>query len=150
MAEQLSPLDATFLELEEANWGAHMHIGAVLVFEPRPDGRAPSDADVSQQLEERIDELPRFRQRLSSPTTGGLSWPAWQRSGAKPSVCGASCSGCLPHVVESPRPCLPPPTIPVRRERAISLSMSSSSAERCSRISPSVRCSISRSQPIRL
>jgi diacylglycerol O-acyltransferase / wax synthase len=78
MAEQLSPLDATFLELEEANWGAHMHIGAVLVFEPRPDGRAPSDADVSQQLEERIDELPRFRQRLSSPTTGGLSWPAWQ------------------------------------------------------------------------
>jgi WS/DGAT/MGAT family acyltransferase len=78
MAEQLSPLDATFLELEEANWAAHMHIGAVLVFEPRPVGRAPSDAEVSQQLEERIDELPRFRQRLSSPTTGGLSWPAWQ------------------------------------------------------------------------
>lgn len=37
MGEQLSPLDATFLELEEADESAHMHIGGALVFE-RTDG----------------------------------------------------------------------------------------------------------------
>ena len=34
MSEQLNALDATFLELEEADQGAHMHIGGVMVFEP--------------------------------------------------------------------------------------------------------------------
>ena len=39
MSEQLNALDATFLELEEADQGAHMHIGGVMVFEPgRTDG----------------------------------------------------------------------------------------------------------------
>ena len=33
-AERLSALDVSFLELEEAN--AHMHIGAVAVFEAAP------------------------------------------------------------------------------------------------------------------
>jgi hypothetical protein len=34
--ERLTPLDATFLELEEADQAAHMHIGAVMVFEAGP------------------------------------------------------------------------------------------------------------------
>ena len=34
--ERLTPLDATFLELEEADEAAHMHIGAVMVFEAAP------------------------------------------------------------------------------------------------------------------
>jgi diacylglycerol O-acyltransferase / wax synthase len=74
----LTALDATFLELEEADQGAHMHIGAVMVFERRPDGSAPSTAALIEHLESRLDALPRFRQRLSSPTTGGLAWPRWE------------------------------------------------------------------------
>ena len=31
---RLSALDATFLELEQADPAAHMHIGAVMVFAP--------------------------------------------------------------------------------------------------------------------
>jgi diacylglycerol O-acyltransferase len=78
MSEQLNALDATFLELEELDQSAHMHIGVVMVFEPRPDGRgAPSVAELAKRLGRGIEELPRFRQRLSSPATGGLSWPDW-------------------------------------------------------------------------
>jgi diacylglycerol O-acyltransferase / wax synthase len=76
--DTLTALDATFLELEEADQGAHMHIGAVMVFERRPDGSAPSTAALIEHLESRLDALPRFRQRLSSPTTGGLAWPRWE------------------------------------------------------------------------
>jgi diacylglycerol O-acyltransferase / wax synthase len=78
MSDQLNALDATFLELEEADQGVHMHIGGVMVFEPRPDGRAPSVAEVVARIEEGLDILPRYRDRLSSPTTGGLSWPSWR------------------------------------------------------------------------
>ena len=38
---QLSALDAAFLELEEADESAHMHIGWAMVFEPPPGGGAP-------------------------------------------------------------------------------------------------------------
>ena len=78
MAEHLTALDATFLELEEADQSAHMHIGAVMVFEPPPRGRAPDIAEVCAHLESRLDALPRFSQRLSEPKTGGLSWPTWE------------------------------------------------------------------------
>ena len=78
MDEQLNALDATFLELEEADQGAHMHIGGVMVFEPRPDGRAPSVSEVVARLEQGLEQLPRYRDRLSSPTTGGFSWPFWR------------------------------------------------------------------------
>ena len=78
MSEQLNALDATFLELEEADQGAHMHIGGVMVFEPRPDGRAPSVSEVVARLEQGLEQLPRYRDRLSSPTTGGFSWPFWR------------------------------------------------------------------------
>lgn len=74
MADRLHALDATFLELEEADLSAHMHIGAVIVFEP---SEAPSVSEVAADLADRLDELPRYRQRLSEPHTGGLSWPSW-------------------------------------------------------------------------
>ena len=77
MAEHVSPLDATFLELEEAEPSAHMHIGAVMVFDALPDGGVPSTAMVRSHLEQRLTAMPRFRQRLSEPTTGGLGWPTW-------------------------------------------------------------------------
>jgi WS/DGAT/MGAT family acyltransferase len=75
MADQLHPLDATFLELEEADLSAHMHIGAVVLFEP---SEPPSVADVAADLDARLDALPRYQQRLSEPRTGGLSWPSWE------------------------------------------------------------------------
>lgn len=77
MTEHLNALDATFLELEEADQGAHMHIGGLMIFEARPDGRAPSVSEVVARLEEGLERLPRYRHRLSSPTTGGFSWPSW-------------------------------------------------------------------------
>jgi diacylglycerol O-acyltransferase / wax synthase len=76
--EQLSPLDATFLELEQADETAHMHIGAALVFDPLPGGGAPDLEELRAHLMERIVALPRYRQRLSQPHTGGLTWPNWE------------------------------------------------------------------------
>jgi diacylglycerol O-acyltransferase / wax synthase len=76
-SNRLSPLDATFLELEEADESAHMHIGAVLVFESRP-GMPPSLPRLRKHLEARLGIVPRYRCRLSEPHTGGLRWPAWE------------------------------------------------------------------------
>jgi len=78
MSEHLTPLDATFLELEQADESAHMHIGGVLVFDPLPNGGPPSREDLCQHLASRLGQLPRYRQHLSEPHTGGLSWPEWQ------------------------------------------------------------------------
>ena len=33
--DRLTPLDATFLELEEADNAAHMHIGSLMIYEAR-------------------------------------------------------------------------------------------------------------------
>ena len=78
MGEHLTALDATFLELEEVDESAHMHIGAILVFDPLPDGRRPSRQEVCENLERRLGQLPRYLQRLSEPRTGGFSWPEWE------------------------------------------------------------------------
>ncbi len=77
MEEQLTPLDATFLELEEGDESAHMHVGWAMLFDPLPDGGTPTLAQVRELLDERLQLLPRFRRRLSSPRTGRLSWPHW-------------------------------------------------------------------------
>src|ERR671935_511273 len=76
--EPLSPLDATFLELEDADPTAHMHIGGVLVFDALPGGGTPTLARVRRHLERRLDALPRYRQKLSRRGTGGLRWPEWE------------------------------------------------------------------------
>ena len=78
MSEHLTPLDATFLELEQADESAHMHIGGIMVFDPLPDGGPPSHEELCQHLASRLGQLPRYRQRLSEPHTGGLSWPEWE------------------------------------------------------------------------
>ncbi len=79
MVDQLSALDATFLELEEMDEGATMHIGGVMVFEPVPDGGGvPTLEAVSRDIASRLTLLPRYSQRLSSQRTGGLTWPHWQ------------------------------------------------------------------------
>lgn len=76
--DQLTALDASFLELEQADHGALMHIGAVLVFDALPGGGTPAIGEVRQHLEQRLELSPRYRQKLSAPRTGGLAWPSWE------------------------------------------------------------------------
>ena len=78
MTDRLTPLDATFLELEQEDDSAHMHIGGALVFDPRPDGSIPTVEELRAHLDARLGHLPRYRRRLSAPRTGGLSWPEWE------------------------------------------------------------------------
>jgi WS/DGAT/MGAT family acyltransferase len=82
MGEQLSMLDTMFLELEQADDAAHMHIGAALVFEPLPSGGTPDVTALRDHLRERVGLLPRFSQQLSSPHAGPLTWLTWERAEA--------------------------------------------------------------------
>ena len=75
--DDLNALDATFLELEEADQSAHMHIGAVMLFEPPPGERAPSLERVRADSTLASPACRGSRQRLSKPRTGGLRWPRW-------------------------------------------------------------------------
>ena len=77
MSDTLTALDATFLELEQQDEGALMSIGGVSVFDPMPGGGAPPIEEVCANLGARLDQLPRYSQRLSSVRTGGLGWPRW-------------------------------------------------------------------------
>jgi WS/DGAT/MGAT family acyltransferase len=77
MSERLSSLDATFLELEDADQAAHMHIGAVMVFEARPEG-PPALDELRGEIERRIGLLPRYRSRLTGPHVGPLRRPEWE------------------------------------------------------------------------
>lgn len=77
MSHALTALDATFLELEQQDEGALMGIGGVSVFEPVPGGGAPTVEELCADLGERLDQLPRYSQRLSSTRTGGFAWPRW-------------------------------------------------------------------------
>ena len=60
MGEQLSMLDTMFLELEQADESAHMHIGAALLFEPLPGGGTPEIAEFRDHMRARVGILPRF------------------------------------------------------------------------------------------
>ena len=76
--ERLSSLDATFLELEQHEDGATMHIGGALIFEPLSEtGGSPSLDALLELLDERLGRLPRFRMRLSEERVHGLQRPAW-------------------------------------------------------------------------
>ena len=81
MNDRLSMLDTMFLDLEEADPGAHMHIGAALIFDPLPDGGAPAIEELRDQMAERLAIVPRFGQRLSDPHTSVLSWRSWESVG---------------------------------------------------------------------
>ncbi len=78
MGEQLSMLDTMFLELEQFDESAHMHIGAALVFDPLPGGGTPDITTLREHVGERIEMLPRFRQQLSAPQAGPLTWLTWE------------------------------------------------------------------------
>lgn len=78
MGDRLTPLDAAFLELEEADESAHMHIGWAMLFDPLPEGEEPSLKALRSQTLERLEPLPRFLQRLSTPRVGSFSLPTWE------------------------------------------------------------------------
>jgi WS/DGAT/MGAT family acyltransferase len=77
VTEHLSPLDTMFLDLEQADDGATMHFGAVMVFDPVPEGGAPDVDRVREHLGRRLYQVPRYRMQLSRPRAGHLSWATW-------------------------------------------------------------------------
>ena len=56
--DRLSPLDASFLHIEDGV--SHMHIGSVAIFEGPP----PPYADVVEMVESKLDLVPRYRQKV--------------------------------------------------------------------------------------
>jgi diacylglycerol O-acyltransferase len=68
--DRLTAVDASFLAQEGAN--AHMHIGAVTVFEGPP----PAFADFADHVRGRLHLVPRYRQKLAVPPleTGRPLW----------------------------------------------------------------------------
>jgi diacylglycerol O-acyltransferase / wax synthase len=77
VGEQLSMLDTMFLELEQVDETAHMHIGAALVFGPLPEG-GPGIGEFRDHVGERVRLLPRFAQQLSAPRAGPLTRLTWE------------------------------------------------------------------------
>jgi len=78
MGEQLSMLDTMFLELEQFDESAHMHIGAALVFDPLPAGGTPDITEFRDYMRRRVGNLPRYAQRLSGSHAGPLTWLTWE------------------------------------------------------------------------
>jgi len=68
--ERLTGLDATFLHLEDRS--AHMHVGALVIFEGKP----PSYREVLALIESRLHNVPRYRQRLMT-VPFGQGRPVW-------------------------------------------------------------------------
>jgi diacylglycerol O-acyltransferase len=81
MSNRLSFLDTLFLDLEQADPNAHMHIGAALIFDPLPGGGAPSIDALRAHLGERLALLPRYSQRLSAIHTSPLHRTEWEPVG---------------------------------------------------------------------
>src|SRR3954454_18531887 len=59
--ERLTAVDASFLAQERA--GSHMHVGAIMLFEGPP----PSYDELLEQIESRLQLVPRYRQKLAFP-----------------------------------------------------------------------------------
>lgn len=77
MRSHLSPLDATFLEIEEADPSTHMHLGWVMVFDRASGARAPSLGKLRTQVRERLERVSVLRRRLSMPKVDRLALPVW-------------------------------------------------------------------------
>lgn len=68
--ERLSPLDASFLDIEDDT--NHMHIGSVAIF----SGPAPSHDELSAAIAPKLDLVPRYRQRIRGVPLG-INRPVW-------------------------------------------------------------------------
>ena len=68
--DRLSPLDASFLHIEDdVN---HMHIGSIGIFEGPP----PAYEELTATVGGRLSLVPRYRQRIAK-VPGGLANPVW-------------------------------------------------------------------------
>ena len=65
---RLSPLDASFLEVESPT--AHMHVGWAATFAPPEGARRPSFEDLRDHVTRRLCRAPRYRQRLAQVPLG--------------------------------------------------------------------------------
>jgi diacylglycerol O-acyltransferase len=68
--DRLTPLDASFLHIEDA--AGPMHVGCVMVFA----GELPDYEDFVERVEDRLDLVPRYRQRLAGVPLG-QGRPKW-------------------------------------------------------------------------
>ena len=72
--ERLTPLDASFLDVETSS--AHMHVGWAALFDPPEQGAAPSFEQLRDHIGRRLRRAPRYRQRLASVPLGA-GRPVW-------------------------------------------------------------------------
>ena len=74
--DRLTAVDASFLTNESSS--SHMHVGAILIFEGPP----PRYVDLVEHVRGRLNQVPRFRQRLVVPPleAGGRSGPTTSTS----------------------------------------------------------------------
>jgi diacylglycerol O-acyltransferase len=70
--DRLSPLDASFLHIEDADRTVGMHIGSTAVFEGPP----PDQDTFARTVESRLPLVPRYRQRVETVPLG-LGRPVW-------------------------------------------------------------------------
>lgn len=77
MRSYLSPLDATFLEIEETDDSAQVQIGWANIFDPVPGGGSPCLETLREQARARLEDSSVLRRRLSVPRVGQLSLPIW-------------------------------------------------------------------------
>ncbi len=68
--DRLTGLDTSFLHMERA--GAHMHVASTILF----DGSPPSHEEFRTQIESRLHQVPRFRQKLRF-VPFGQGRPVW-------------------------------------------------------------------------
>lgn len=80
MTVPLSALDETFLELEDGDPGAHMHLGAILVLGP-PQDEPRTPGAIAERMRElvqaRVLRFPRLSQRLSVSAVDRFRRPHW-------------------------------------------------------------------------
>jgi diacylglycerol O-acyltransferase len=76
MRSHLSPLDATFLEIEEADDTAQVQIGWANIFDPVPGG-GPCLETLREQARLRLEDASVLRRRLSLPQVAQLALPVW-------------------------------------------------------------------------
>ncbi|HEX8804662.1 MAG TPA: wax ester/triacylglycerol synthase family O-acyltransferase [Acidimicrobiales bacterium] len=68
----MSPLDASFLHIEDSDRAVNMHIGSVAVL----DGPPPPQADIVRTVADRLSLVPRYRQRVEH-VPFNLGRPVW-------------------------------------------------------------------------
>ncbi len=73
-ATRLSPLDDSFLGLEEPT--VHMHVGWTALFDPPADRPRPSFEELRRHIGMRLNRAPRYRQKIS-PAPLDIDAPSW-------------------------------------------------------------------------